>query len=475
MLLQNVRLESILDNRRLTTTVIVAGVLLASAVLGQRASMRWLGLVVAGTGLLLLLRWPQLGLVGLVVATLSVPFAIGTGTQTAIPVTVPLLAALLGLWVMEMMLRREVRLVPSRTTLPLLLFLASVTLSFLAGTALWDPQVSVQTNILRPQLGGWAIFVLSGGAFLLAANRLTDERWLRAVTFTFIAWGTFLALGTVIPGLSRIAWRLTARGATGSLFWVWLIALAAGQSLGNPRQAIGWRVLMAVAVIAVMAERWFGGYGWVSGWAPPLAALAVIVWLWSPRWGVALGLAALAVVLLKENYFYTRIFVVAERTGSYQRFTAWREVLGLVRRDPIFGLGPANYWHYYRAFHSFAYGVFDPKVNSHNNYVDILAQTGLLGFGLFAWLIAEIGAVGWKLRNHFDEGFRRGYVYGALGGLAGTLAAGMLGDWFLPFVYNVGFKGFRASVLGWLFLGGLVALMATIRSRESVTGLPGER
>ena len=458
MLFPNVRVESILYNKRLMTTLVVAGVLLASAVLGQHASMRTLGLVVAGSGLLLLLRWPQLGLLGLIVATLSVPFAIGTGTQTEVPVTVPLVGALLGLWVLDMTQRRDVRLVPSRTTLPLFLFLGAVTLSFLAGNALWDPQVSVQTNILRPQLGGWAIFVLSGGAFLLAANQLTDERWLRAVTFTFIAWGTFLALGTVIPGLGRIAGRLTARGATGSLLWVWLVALAAGQWLGNPRLATGWRMLMGLAVVAVMAERWFIGYDWVSGWGPPLVALAVIVWLWSPRWGVALGLAALAVVLLKENYFYTRVFAVAENTGSYNRFTAWREVLDLMRRDPIFGLGPANYWHYYRAYNSFAYGVFDPTVNSHNNYVDILAQTGLLGFGLFAWLMAEIGAVGWKLRNRFGDGFRQGYVYGALGGLAGTLAAGMLGDWFLPFVYNIGMAGFRVSVLGWLFLGGLVAV-----------------
>ena len=31
-------------------------------------------------------------------------------------------------------------------------------------------------------------------------------------------------------------------------------------------------------------------------------------------------------------------------------------------------------------------------------------------------------------------------------------------DWALPFVYNSGFPGFQASVLLWLFLGGLVAL-----------------
>lgn len=34
----------------------------------------------------------------------------------------------------------------------------------------------------------------------------------------------------------------------------------------------------------------------------------------------------------------------------------------------------------------------------------------------------------------------------------------MLGDCVLPFVYNIGLIGLRASMLGWLFLGGLVAV-----------------
>jgi len=62
------------------------------------------------------------------------------------------------------------------------------------------------------------------------------------------------------------------------------------------------------------------------------------------------------------------------------------------------------------------------------------------------------------LREAVEPGFARGYVYGCLAGLVGTLASGALGDWFLPFVYNIGLAGFRASILGWLFLGGLVAL-----------------
>jgi len=66
------------------------------------------------------------------------------------------------------------------------------------------------------------------------------------------------------------------------------------------------------------------------------------------------------------------------------------------------------------------------------------------------------------------EGFARAYVYGALGGLAGTLVAGMLADWLIPFVYNVGLAGFRTSVLAWLFLGGLVAMEQVIAQPPTV-------
>ena len=73
-------------------------------------------------------------------------------------------------------------------------------------------------------------------------------------------------------------------------------------------------------------------------------------------------------------------------------------------------------------------------------------------------MMAALGRLGWRLRASVGQGFARGYVHAGLAGLAGTLAAGMLGDWFIPFVYNIGLAGFRASVLSWLFLGGLIAL-----------------
>jgi hypothetical protein len=46
-----------------------------------------------------------------------------------------------------------------------------------------------------------------------------------------------------------------------------------------------------------------------------------------------------------------------------------------------------------------------------------------------------------------------------------------LADWFLPFVYNIGFSGFRAAMYAWLFLGGLVSIERWVRrqSKAAVT------
>jgi hypothetical protein len=70
----------------------------------------------------------------------------------------------------------------------------------------------------------------------------------------------------------------------------------------------------------------------------------------------------------------------------------------------------------------------------------------------------EVAWLGWRLRNSFKEGFAAGYVNSMLATWVGIMVIMALADWFLPFVYNIGFPGFQASVLVWMFLGGLVAL-----------------
>jgi hypothetical protein len=77
---------------------------------------------------------------------------------------------------------------------------------------------------------------------------------------------------------------------------------------------------------------------------------------------------------------------------------------------------------------------------------------------LLLWFCFEVGRAAVRLRSRVVSGFAAGYVNGMLAAGAGAMVIMALADWVLPFIYNIGFQGFQASVLVWLFIGGLVAL-----------------
>jgi hypothetical protein len=458
------------EERSLIKGTIILAVLALSAWAGRAASLRLVLGLLAMAGLLLLLRKPQWGLVALIAASLVVPFEIGTGTQSTVNISQLLVAAMLAVWVLGMFRRGSVGLAPNRVNLPWVFFLLAAMLALLTGNAFWNPLVVTKENFLFVQLAQLAIYALSAGAFWLTANLVTEERWLRTMTFTFLGLGALYIGGRLVPRLGTVIVGRYAGGAAGSLFWVWLVALAWGQALFNRGLNRGVRLALGALVMATFYVGWFQTRDWVSGWGPPLAALLVVTLLWSPRLGTMFAIGTAVLVYLFYPYFYNNVVVRAMETGSDLRLVAWQGVSQLVGSRWLIGLGLASYWHYWRGLIGYwAFSptnvVFNPQVNTHNNYMDFYAQMGVIGLAAFLWLAAEIGRLGWRLRGRAKGDFARGYLNGALGGFVGMLAAGMLGDWFLPFVYNGGMTKFRSSVIGWLFLGGLVALESMARAR----------
>ena len=432
--------------------LVVAGVLLLSAVLAFKASPRYLmvilGLLVGGGATLVFMRWPSMGLVALI-GTIIVPFNGPSGLNA----TMAVVALLLGLWLFATMARqRSIQLLPSRPIWPLMAFSITAGLAFGAGQLPWYP--FAQPAPMGAQLGGMAIFVLSAGAFLLVAHQVRDPRWLKWMTWLFLALGGLYVAGQLVPGMGHFT-RPYSAGTTGSLFWTWLVALALSQAIFNSRLHPVWRVAVGGLAMATLYIGLFPGRSWSSGWIPPLVAVLVTVWVARPRLAfLAMPVAAIGAILQYEKL--VRLVMIGDNQYSLiTRLEAWRIVLEIVKVNPILGLGPANYHWYTPLFPILGWSV---QFNSHSQYVDLIAQTGLLGLAFFLWFFWAVGKLGWRLREQVPIGFARAFVYGSLGGLAGTLVAGALGDWILPFFYNVTLKGFRSSVLGWLFLGGLVAL-----------------
>jgi O-antigen ligase len=347
--------------------------------------------------------------------------------------------------------QRQIRITNSRAIYSLIVFILVSILSFGMGQFEWYPLA--RNASLPSQLGGLAVFILSAGAFLLGAHQIPDMRWLKRLIWLFMIIGSFVVIGRLLSYLGNSI-NIFPRGAATSLFWVWFAALAFSQALCNSQLPTHWRAVLMGLVFGSIYVNLFLGTSWVSGWLPALVAVITIIWVGIPQLRLHFTLlGGLGIVVFASTIWD---FLLSDNQYSYMtRLEAWRIVGEIVKVNPIFGLGPSNYRFYTPLFSIFGYNV---PFNSHNNYVDIIAQIGFLGLACFIWFSWEVGRLGWKLYPKVQDGFAKAFVLGCLGGLGGTLVAGMLGDWVLPFVYNVGLQGFRSSVLGWLFLGGLVAL-----------------
>ncbi len=432
---------------RLRPLLVITELLLIAAI-AFMASQRQLTLVLVlplGIGLgLTFLRWPPVGLIVASVAGLVVPFLGPSGLN----VTMIFVALLLGLWLLDLLVRqRPIQIAPSRTLWPLLSFVVVAVISFGVGQLPW---LSFALHApLGAQLGGLSIIVLSVGTFLLVANQIRDLRWLSRLTWTFLAIGGLSVLvRSVLPAFGLPTRDLFQQ--VGTVFYVWLVGMAFSQAMFNQDLHRGWRLALGGLVLATLYFLFIVKFADKSGWLTSFVCIAAIIVARSWRAGLALA----PVAALSALYLWTGLVATDEYSIS-TRFDAWIIMGQIIKINPLWGLGFANYYWYTPLFPIRGYAV---SFNSHNNYVDIVAQMGLVGLFCFLWLLWEIGRLGWGLRRHMPAGFAQAYVYGALGGLAGMVVAGMLGDWVLPFFYNIGLNGFRSSMLGWLFLGGLVSL-----------------
>lgn len=439
---------------RLLKVFTIAGVLLSSGFIAQFFPAKYLVLLIiliaAFLGSILFLKIPFIGLIVVIAGGLLINFEVGTSTSTSLNLAVILLPVFIGIWFADQLIRnRKFQFVRSRANPPLVAFVLITIFAFGIGQLTWF--YYARQAPLISQLGGLAIFLLSFGAFIFSENIIDEEKYLKYLVIIFLLIGSVIVVSRMSVSISRFIPYVFPRGAAGSVFWIWLLAIAYSQLLYNRDLNFLLRGLLLGLIAATLFVAIYKGYGWKSGWIPALVAMGVITWLRFRRLRYLLAFGGVIVVWLMASEL-----IQSDQYSYVTRIEAWKILLNeIIKVNPVFGLGPANYRFYTPLFPIMGYWV---EFNSHNNYIDIIAQIGVLGLLAFLWFAWEVWRVGWGLLKQDLGGFGNAYVVGAMGGLVGMLVAGMLGDWVIPFVYNVGLKGFRASVIGWIFLGGLAAL-----------------
>lgn len=426
---------------------IVLITVLASAIVPYWGSPRILILIPVMFGgiamVLVLLKEINIGFILILLSGMFIPFTGPGGVNAA----VLMVAMLVGLWFVDMFIvKRNFQFIKSRALLPVVIFMVSSVISLVMGQIPWFPFANQAP--LDAQIGGFAIFILSLGIMFATAHLIQDIKWLEIIVWTFIGLGTVYVFGRIF----RLPFdRIYQSGFTaGSMFWTWLVALSFGQLVFNRMLKTSNKVLLAVVVLVTFYVALRQGYDWKSGWLPPLVVVAVILGLRHPR----LVLLVIPFALIVAGYLTTELIASDEYSWG-TRVDAWLIVLEISRESPLFGLGFSNYYWYTPLFPIRGWRV---SFNSHSQYVDLIAQVGLFGLVFFLWIFFEVGRLGWGLKNRLPDGFARSYTYSVIAGAVGTLVAAFLVDWVLPFVYNIGFNGFRASILPWIFFGGLISI-----------------
>lgn len=425
-------------------TAVILFVLGASAALALKPSLMTLAGVLSIGGLLLFLHYPELGLILTLIGGFAVPFYGPSGLN----ITMIGVAGLLGLWLFQTVLSgQKISWGNYPFMKPMFALIIVSTIALLVGQLPW---FRLAPAPLGAQIASLFLFVLSIGAFFFVAFRFRDMRWLQALVFVFILYAPLKIIEWLVPSFSSYTVYLFQYGSDGSQFWLWMVVLIFGQGLFNGKLFPPFRLVLFGMLAVILYVSVVKMSDWKSGWVPAGAAIAATIAFRWPKLGViggsvagVLGAGALTQSLIgSDSYSYST------------RLDAWSILLEMVKVNPITGLGPANYYGYTPLFPIRGYDV---EFNSHSQYVDMIMQTGILGLICFIWIGIAVGWYGWGVLQRTPKGgFAYAYVVSAMGGLAAMYVSAGLGDWILPFFYNVSLNGFRSSVLGWLFLGGIV-------------------
>ena len=141
------------------------------------------------------------------------------------------------------------------------------------------------------------------------------------------------------------------------------------------------------------------------------------------------------------------------RSGE-TRIAAWATSWKVTQKHLLFGTGPAGYAAYYMTYYPFR------GMATHNNFLDILAQTGIVGFVFFIWffgtLIRQSIVVLRRVRGRRD--FTESIANAVFAGTLVCIIMMGFGDWMIPFAYTQSISGFDYIVYSWLFMGIIVVL-----------------
>ena len=373
-----------------------------------------------------------------------------TGAQAAVSFA-------LLFWLVRMFLMKKFHLARNPFNIPIAAFLIAAAIGVIMG-------VDFKHSLKGYTTLGWM------SIFFLFVNNVKDETQFKRLV-------RILILIVTIAGAYGIFQHFTRIDFFGNVKYVQK-SFARSTGFFNSPQTFGNYILLILPVVFGLSfysntrreKRWLQLSGLII-------LIAIIfsygraVWL-----GVIGGLIFMAILRSKKFLLsvLTAIIVgsmflvflpssrVTQRvTGTFKserpvgdRIYFWEGSLKIIRDYPITGLG----WEGFRL----VYPRYKPAkarqlvCHAHNNFVDMAVDSGLLGLGIFIWLLVTIYKVGFHIFKELEEGYFKGIAWGFLGSFTAFLIAGLS-------QYNFGDS---EVVMLFYFLLGMVMVIPRIKETK---------
>lgn len=158
-----------------------------------------------------------------------------------------------------------------------------------------------------------------------------------------------------------------------------------------------------------------------------LAALIFLGLLKERKLLIAVAIVLIAWETILPQSVQERIAMTTENTGggeqldasSGKRVELWKDALDLFTADPVFGIGFDTY--------EFLGRVEDYR-DTHNYYVKVLVETGVIGLLLFLWLLGKMWRLGYLLFRRAEDPFWAAIGLGFLALICSATVVNFFGD-----------------------------------------------
>lgn len=328
---------------------------------------------------------------------------------------------LIAAWLWQKWRARDLTLRRSSLFTPLAAFVV-----WAACSLIWTQHLTLTLKAVLWQLLEYA------AVYLAVSDGLRDRTLVRRTLWLWLGWSVLMVGDGVVqltrgqdlfghwpPGLIAGGARMTAGLIYPNDFGAyvaWTAVIAGGMALAEwstRRRALGAvaGLIMLINLAALVAT--YSRGAWLG------LGLAVVVALlcYRTRYAVPLLMAAGITIAFLPAPYLERLSSIADihqGSASQERLLIWRSVLAMIRTHPWVGFGLNTYnatFPHYK----------DPAIwgtpYAHNCFLQLTAELGLIGLGLFLWLLVRAFAQG--RRPAQSPGWARPVAVGVIAGAAG--------------------------------------------------------